>query len=97
MGLINQWEDVTSLECNVSGNSTCLKTGDDILKNYGFDKVCQKDIFFSFKLSIYFRAIIIVILVYYFFFSVPFKLVLLLFYYYEQNFNEKPVKYIYID
>jgi hypothetical protein len=46
MALINQWEDVTSLECNQSGNTTCYRTGDDILNHYGFEKVCRKNFFF---------------------------------------------------
>lgn len=41
MGLINQWEPVTSLECNVVGNITCFRNGDDIINYYGFSKVCR--------------------------------------------------------
>ncbi len=46
MGLINQWEDVTSLECNVAGNTTCFHNGTDILNYYGFSEVCEKNFFF---------------------------------------------------
>ncbi len=54
MGLINQWEDVTSLECNETansttisagnstGNSTCFHTGLEILDYYGFKTVRRK-------------------------------------------------------
>ncbi|CAF4348488.1 unnamed protein product [Rotaria sp. Silwood2] len=38
MALINQWEDVQSLECNQPGNSTCFRTGNDIIDYYGFKK-----------------------------------------------------------
>ncbi|CAF5055546.1 unnamed protein product, partial [Rotaria socialis] len=38
MALINQWEDVKSLECNQVGNGTCYRTGNDILDYYGFKK-----------------------------------------------------------
>lgn len=40
MGVINQWEDVTYLECNTSGNTTCFKNGLDIINYYGFSQVC---------------------------------------------------------
>ncbi|CAF0971805.1 unnamed protein product [Rotaria magnacalcarata] len=38
MALINQWEDVTSLDCNQVGNGTCYHTGNDIIDFYGFKK-----------------------------------------------------------
>ncbi|UJR27397.1 hypothetical protein I4U23_008687 [Adineta vaga] len=38
MALVNQWEDVTSLDCDVSANSTCFKNGTDVLNYYGFKR-----------------------------------------------------------
>ncbi|CAF0935940.1 unnamed protein product [Rotaria sp. Silwood1] len=38
MALINQWEDVQSLECDQASNSTCFHNGDDVLNYYGFQK-----------------------------------------------------------
>jgi hypothetical protein len=43
MAQINQWEDVTSLECNSTGNSTCFHNGNDVISYYGFEKVCGKN------------------------------------------------------
>jgi hypothetical protein len=50
MALINQWKDVTSLECNQVGNATCFQTGNDIIAYYGFDKVRRKKYFNLFVL-----------------------------------------------
>ncbi|CAF0893876.1 unnamed protein product [Adineta steineri] len=38
MALINQWEDVKSLECNAGANTTCFGNGTDIINYYGFSK-----------------------------------------------------------
>jgi hypothetical protein len=46
MGLINQWKDVTSLECNQNGNLTCFRNGTDVLNYYGFEQVSKMNIFF---------------------------------------------------
>ncbi|CAF4403364.1 unnamed protein product, partial [Adineta steineri] len=32
------WEDVKSLECNASANTTCFGKGTDIINYYGFSK-----------------------------------------------------------
>ncbi len=45
MAQINQWEDVTSLECDQTGNSTCFQTGNDIINYYGFSTVCRNKYF----------------------------------------------------
>ena len=42
MALINQWEDVTSLECNTNSNMTCFKNGTDIINYYSFSIVCKQ-------------------------------------------------------
>lgn len=47
MALINQWQDVTSLECNQVGNATCFRTGLDILNYYGFSTVRRNRIDFD--------------------------------------------------
>jgi len=46
MALVNQWEDVTSLECNQIGNTTCYSNGLDVLNHYGFKPVSRKNFFF---------------------------------------------------
>jgi len=56
MALINQWEDVTYLSCDLTGNATtfnsttsngtCFDNGDEIISYYGFSKVCRKNFFF---------------------------------------------------
>ena len=42
MGLVNQWEDVTSLECNQVGNATCFRNGTDVLNYFSFTRVCER-------------------------------------------------------
>ena len=42
MGLVNQWEDVSSLECNQIGNSTCFRNGTDVLNYFSFTRVCER-------------------------------------------------------
>ena len=54
MALINQWEDVKSLDCNQVGNRTCYRNGTDILDYYGFKKVCRKKIDIDISLYVYF-------------------------------------------
>ena len=39
MGLINQWTDVTTIECDATENTACFNNGDEILAHYGFKEV----------------------------------------------------------
>ncbi|CAF2132802.1 unnamed protein product [Rotaria magnacalcarata] len=58
MALINQWEDVTSLDCNQVGNGTCYHTGNDIIDYYGFKKAhYYRNLGLLFALFIGFRLI----------------------------------------
>jgi hypothetical protein len=61
MGLINQWEAVTSLDCNQIGNATCFKTGIDVLNYYGFKQVRSMTESCAKPYSLVFRAISIAI------------------------------------
>ncbi|CAF0826300.1 unnamed protein product [Adineta ricciae] len=36
MGLINQWKDVTSIDCGTAPADACFKNGTDVLNYYGF-------------------------------------------------------------
>ncbi|CAM4904796.1 unnamed protein product [Rotaria socialis] len=64
MALINQWEDVKSLDCNQVGNRTCYRTGNDILDYYGFKKAhYNRNLGLLFALFIGFRLLSIGILI----------------------------------
>ena len=54
MGLINQWEDVTSIDCTQVGNGTCYRNGTDVLDYYGFKTVCRKKMYTDISLYVYF-------------------------------------------
>jgi hypothetical protein len=49
MALINQWEDVTTIQCDNTTNTTCFRNGNDVLNYYSFSKVCRrkKNVFFE--------------------------------------------------
>ena len=39
MALINQWKDVTSIDCGTASADACFKNGTDVLNYYGFKEV----------------------------------------------------------
>jgi len=45
MAMINQWRDVTYLECNQPANMTCISNGLEIIAYYGFN-IVRKIVFF---------------------------------------------------
>lgn len=45
MAAVNQWENVSSLECDNSRNMTCFRNGTDVLNYYGFARVCKNALY----------------------------------------------------